>query len=201
MALKKDCSAILQRKLPQKLKDPGSFTILCTIRNFQCERALCDLGTSINLMPLSVYRSMGLGEARPTIVILQLADRSIKHPRGYLEDVLVKVDKFIFPADFIVLDVEEDEGVPIILGRSFLAMGRALIDIYKGELRLRVQGDEVVFNVFKALTYPRASDSCFSVSVLEKQGEGVRSIEDPLQLSLVASQEECDGTEASEYVK
>ena len=100
--LTEECSAILQRKLSQKLKDPGSFTIPCTIGNAIFERALCDLGASNNLMPLSIFKRLGLGEARPTTVTLQLADRSLKHPRGVIEDVLVKVDKFIFPADFIV---------------------------------------------------------------------------------------------------
>ena len=103
------CSAILQRKLPQKLKDPGSFTIPCTIRNSIFERALRDLGASINLMPLSIFKRLGLGEARPTTVTLQLADRSLKHLRGVVEDILVKVDKFIISVDFIVLDMEEDK--------------------------------------------------------------------------------------------
>ncbi|XP_062100349.1 uncharacterized protein LOC133806240 [Humulus lupulus] len=107
--LTEECSTILQRKLPHKLRDLGSFTIPCTIRNSQCERACCDLGTSINLKPMSVYQRLGLGEAHPTTVTLQLVDRSIKHHRGILEDVLVKVDKFIFPTDFIALDMEEDE--------------------------------------------------------------------------------------------
>ena len=114
--LTEECSVILQRKLPQKLKDLGSFTIPCTIGNAIFERALCDLGASINLMPLSIFKRLGLGEARPTTVTLQLPDRSLKHPRGIIEDVLVKVNKFIFPADFIVLDMEEDKEIPIILG-------------------------------------------------------------------------------------
>ncbi|XP_062113744.1 uncharacterized protein LOC133824780 [Humulus lupulus] len=201
VALIKKCSEIIQKKLLQKLRDPGSFTIPCTIGNIHCERALCDLGASIDLMSLSVFRRLDLGEARPTTVTLQLVDRSLTHPRGIIEDVLVKVDKFIFPANFIVLDMEEDEKVPIILGRPVLATGQALIDVQKGELRLRVQGNEVVFNVFKSLKYPSATDSCFSVRVLEEQGEAVKSIEDPHELSLVASEEECDRTEASEYVK
>ena len=127
--LTEECSAILQRKLSQKLKDPGSFTIPCTIGNAIFERALCDLGASINLMPLSIFKRLGLGEARPTTVTLQLADRSLKHPRRVIEDVLVKVDKFIFPTDFIVLDMEEDKEIPIIFGRPFLATGRAMIDV------------------------------------------------------------------------
>ena len=124
-----ECSAILQRKLPQKLKDLDSFTIPCTIANAIFERTLCDMGSSINLMHLSIFRHLGLGEPRPTTSTLQLADRSLKHPRGVIEDVLVKVCKFIFPADFIVLDMEEDKEIPITLGRPFLATGRAMIDV------------------------------------------------------------------------
>ena len=124
-----ECSAIIQRMLLQKLKDPGSFTIPCTIRNAIFERALCDLGVSINLIPLSIFRRLGLGEAHPTIIMLQLADKFLMHPRRVIEDVIVKVDKFIFPVDFIVLDVEEDKEIPIILGRPFLTTGRAMIDV------------------------------------------------------------------------
>ncbi|XP_062112528.1 uncharacterized protein LOC133823699 [Humulus lupulus] len=131
VALIEECSAILQRKLPQKLMDPGSFTIPCTIGNFECKHALCDFGASINLMPLSIFKRLGLGEAKPTTVTLQLADRSLAHPRGVIEDKLVKVDKFIFLAYFIVLDMEEDTNVSISLGRPFLATARALINVQK----------------------------------------------------------------------
>ena len=133
------------------MKDLDSFTISCKIRNLIFERALYDLGTSINLMSLSIFRRLGLGEARLTTVTLQLANRSLKHPRGVIEDVLVKVDKFIFPVDFIVLDMEEDMEISIILGRPFLATGRAMIDVQKGELKLRVQDEEVKLNVFNAV--------------------------------------------------
>ena len=129
VALTEECSAILQKKLPPKLKDPGSFTIPCTIGNLEEMQALCDLGASINLMPLSVYKRLKLGEAKHTTVTLQLADRSLAHPLGIVEDVLVKVGKFILPTDFIVLDMEEDGRIPIILGHPFLATGQALIDV------------------------------------------------------------------------
>lgn len=135
--LTEECSAILQNKLTPKLKDLGSFTI----RTSYFDKALCDLGASINLMPLSIFRKLGLGEAKATTVSLQLADRSIKHPRGVVEDVLVKIDKFIFPADFIVLDMEEDGDIPLILGRPFLATGRTLIDVQQGKHILRVQDE------------------------------------------------------------
>ena len=91
----------------------------------------------------------------------------MKHPRGAIEDVLVKVDKFIFPADFIVLDMEEDKEIPIILGRPFLATGRAMIDVQRGELKLRVQEDEVKFNVFEAVRHPAESDTCFMAEIVE----------------------------------
>ena len=123
VALTEECSAILQQKLPPKLKDPGSFTIPCTIGNLSFNKCLCDLGASINLMPLSVFMQLGLPEPKPTTMSLQLADRSVTYPRGIVEDVLVRVDKLIFPADFVILDFEEDKKIPIILGRPFLATG------------------------------------------------------------------------------
>ena len=162
-----ECIAILQRKLSQKLKDPSSFTIPCKIGNSIFEKALCDLGSSINSMPLSIFRRLGLGEARPTTVTLLLADRSLKHPRGVIEDVLVKVDKFIFPIVFIVLDMEEDREIPIILGRPFLTTSRAMIDVQKGELKLRVEDDEVKFSVFDVIRHPTKSDACFMVEAVE----------------------------------
>ena len=196
-----ECSAILQRKLPQKLKDPSTFTIPCTIRNAIFERALCYLGASINLMPLSIFKRLGLGEARPTTVTLQLADRSLKHPRGIIEDVLVKVDKFIFPADFIAFDMDEDKEIPIILGRPFLETGRAMIDVQRGELKLRVQEEEVKFNVFEAVRHPAESDACFMVDIVEAIVPSQRVLTDPLETSLVENEPENLSEEAEEYVK
>ncbi|XP_027364392.1 uncharacterized protein LOC113871495 [Abrus precatorius] len=142
--LNEECSAILLRKLPPKLKDPGSFTIPCTICNSYFDKALCDLGASINLMSFSMFKRLGMQEPKPTSISLQLVDRSITYPRGIVEDVLVKVDKFKFPADFIVFDMEEDDEVPIILGRPFLATGRTIIDVQQGKLTLRCWGDKAV---------------------------------------------------------
>ncbi|KAL0437663.1 UNVERIFIED_CONTAM: Retrovirus-related Pol polyprotein from transposon opus [Sesamum radiatum] len=151
--LSHDC----QNKLPPKLKDPGSFSIPCTIGGSNFDKALCDLGASINLMPYSIFEKLGMHELTPTIVTLQLADRSIKYPRGIIEDVLVKVGKFVIPVDFVVLDMEEDTNTPLILGRPFLATGKALIDVQKGQLTLRINDDEVVFNVFKAINILKVS--------------------------------------------
>ncbi|XP_039144038.1 uncharacterized protein LOC120281228 [Dioscorea cayenensis subsp. rotundata] len=202
VALTEECSAILQKKLPPKLKDPGSFTIPCSIGNVVFERALCDLGASINLMPLSIFKKLNLGEARPTTVTLQLADRSLKHPRGVIEDVLVKIDKFIFPTDFIVLDMEEDKDIPILLGRPFLATGRALIDVQKGELCLRVQEEEVTFNVFDAIKYPQASDCCFSIDDMQVILPNSVKLQDSLEASLT---QECiddiEEMEVKEYLE
>ena len=140
----------------------------CTIVDSFFDKVLCDLGASISLITLSVYRKLGLGEMKQTTISLQLTDRSIKYPRGIIEDVLVKVDKFIFLADFVVLDMEEDQEVPLILGRPFLATGRALIDVQKGELTLRVKKEEVMFNIYQAMRFTEDLSTCFRVDVIEQ---------------------------------
>ena len=150
ITLTEECSAILQKKLPPKLKDPGSFSIPFLIGNSVPSKALCDLGASIDLMPLSMFKRLKLGQAKSTTISLQLAYRSYQYPWGVIENVLVKVDKFLFPANFVILDIEEDDKVPIILSRPFLATRKAQINVQEGELKLRVQGDEVTFHVFQA---------------------------------------------------
>ncbi|GJX25168.1 putative nucleotidyltransferase, ribonuclease H [Tanacetum coccineum] len=122
------CSAVLLNKLPSKEKDPGSFTIPCYIGQFHIDNALADLGAGISLMPYTMYEKLGLGEPKATRMSLELADRSIQYPRGIIENVLIKVDKFVLPIDFVILDMPEDSRVPIILGRPFLATARAIID-------------------------------------------------------------------------
>ncbi|XP_022150853.1 uncharacterized protein LOC111018898 [Momordica charantia] len=137
VCLTKECSTILTSKILEKVKDPRSFTIPVSIGGHKIGQALCDLGASINLMPLSVYKRLGMGGVRPTTVTLQLSDRSIANPEGKIKVVMVQVDKFIFPADFIVLDFDADEDLPIILGRPFLATGRALVDVVHGLASIR----------------------------------------------------------------
>ncbi|KAG9440058.1 hypothetical protein H6P81_020223 [Aristolochia fimbriata] len=124
-----NCSAILKTQLPIKLKDPGSFTIPCEFGSFKFNKVLCDLGASINLMPLSICRKLNLGELKETNIMFQFADRSTKKPNGLIEDVLVRIWKFIYPCDFVVLDMEVDWELPLILGRPFLATAAALIDV------------------------------------------------------------------------
>ncbi|XP_062104067.1 uncharacterized protein LOC133815227 [Humulus lupulus] len=165
VALTEGCSAMLWSKIPPKLKDLGSFTIPCSIGGRDVDRALCDLGASINLMPMSIFKKLGIGEAGPTTVTLQLADLSMAHPKGKIEDVLVQVDKFIFPVDFIILDYEADRDVPIILDRPFLATGRTLIGVEKGEFTMRAQEEQVTFKVFNPIRSPDEVGDCFAIIV------------------------------------
>ncbi|XP_019248528.1 PREDICTED: uncharacterized protein LOC109227785 [Nicotiana attenuata] len=167
VALTEECSSRIQSMLPQKLKDPGSFTIQISIGKHAVRRALCDLGASINLMPLSVFKQLGLGEPHPTTVILQLDDHSLAHLEGVIEDVLVQVGSFIFPANFIILDYEPDQKALFILGHPFLATGRAIIDVCEGKMTMRV-GDRVeVFNVYKALRLPTHYEELSMISMVE----------------------------------
>lgn len=125
-------SAIIQQKIPVKYKDPGSPTISCVIGDHSIDRALLDLGASVNLLPYFVYEQLGLGELKLTPVTLQLADRSVKIPRSVIEDVLIKVDKFYFPVDSIVIDTQPvmntNGQILVILGRPFLAISNAIIN-------------------------------------------------------------------------
>ncbi|XP_061357987.1 uncharacterized protein LOC133302249 [Gastrolobium bilobum] len=134
--LTEECNAIIQKKLPTKVKDPGSFSIPCTIGKVEVDNVLCDLGASINVMPLSMMKNLGITEVKPTRTIVQLADRSSKQAYGIIEDILVKVDKFIIPVDFVILDIEEVAIISMIFGSPFLATSGALIDVLKGELNL-----------------------------------------------------------------
>ncbi|XP_070034303.1 uncharacterized protein [Nicotiana tomentosiformis] len=151
VTLTQTCSAIVTRPIAEKLSDPGSFTIPCTIGSYAFAKALCDLGASINLMLLAIYKKLGIGRARPTSMLLQLADRMVKSPLGILDDVLMQVGKFVFPADFVILDCQVDEEIPIILGRPFLTTGRALIDCESEDLKMRLNNKEITFNVQKSM--------------------------------------------------
>ena len=158
------CSAIIQQKLPAKMKEPGSFTIPYSIGKYEFKKALCDFRASINLMPLSVVQRLGLGELTPIEITLQMDDRSMAQPEGILEDVLVKVGKFIFPVDFVIMKMEEDTQIPLLLGRPFLATEATLIDVQKGELTLRVGDEAVHFNINRSLEHPNVEpDSCMAV--------------------------------------
>nr|XP_016512924.1 PREDICTED: uncharacterized protein LOC107829972 [Nicotiana tabacum] len=135
VTLTQTCSAVVTRLIAKKFSDPESFTIPCTIGNFAFAKALCHLGASINLMPLAIYKRLGIGRPRPTSMLLQLADRT--------------VGKFVFPAEFVILNCRVDEEIPTILGKLFLSNGRALIDYETGELKMRLNDEEITFNVQK----------------------------------------------------
>ncbi|XP_020218756.1 uncharacterized protein LOC109801988 [Cajanus cajan] len=147
--LEAGCSTIIQKMLLVKSKDPGSFTLPVTIGSLAIGKALLDLGASINLMPLSMLQRI-------------------------VEDVLVKVDRFLFPADFVVMDIEEDIDVPLILGRPFMKIARVLIDVDNGKLKVRVDDKEVNFDIFDAMHYPKDKISCFRVDVLDDLVEDTR---------------------------
>nr|GEW89152.1 reverse transcriptase domain-containing protein [Tanacetum cinerariifolium] len=138
--LNENCSTIILKKLPNKLRDPGKFLILCGFNELKC-KALADLGASINLMPLSVWKKLGLPELISTRMTLELANRAICTPAGIARDVFVPVDKFTFPVNFVIVDYESDPRVSLILGRPFLRTARALIDVHRAEMILR-DGDE-----------------------------------------------------------
>ncbi|XP_009779693.1 uncharacterized protein LOC107770960 [Nicotiana tabacum] len=125
VTLTQTCSVVVTRPIPEKLSDPGSFIIPCTIGNYAFVKALCDLGASINLMPLAIYKRFGIGRVRPTSMLLQLADRTVKRPSGIRDYVLVHVGKFVFLANLVILDCRVDEEIFIILERPFLGTRRA----------------------------------------------------------------------------
>ncbi|XP_050916072.1 uncharacterized protein LOC127131181 [Lathyrus oleraceus] len=152
--LTETCSAILQgMKVPVKKKDRGSVTIPCTIGDRSFKKALIYLGASVSLMPLSIYKRLGIGKIQDTRMTLQFADHSVKRPYGIVEDVLVKIDKFVFPVDFVILEMPEDEEIPIILGRPFLETGRCLIDIEEGTMTLKVYDEELKIDVRNTMKY------------------------------------------------
>ncbi|XP_039115827.1 uncharacterized protein LOC120251354 [Dioscorea cayenensis subsp. rotundata] len=153
VALPRNCSAMIQRKLPEKLTDPGSFIIPCVIGEDMQEKALADSGASINVMPYKLFLKLGLEDMRPTRMTIQLADCSIKKPRGVVKDVLVRVDKLIIPVDFVILDVDDDVEVPLILGRPFFNTASALIDVKGGKMTLRVGDEEVILTLPAAMKH------------------------------------------------
>nr|GEX57150.1 reverse transcriptase domain-containing protein [Tanacetum cinerariifolium] len=156
--LNENCSAMLLKKLPEKLGDPGKFLIKCDFPGMDVCHALADLGASINLMPLSIWKKLSLPKLRPTWMTLELADRSVTRPKGVVEDVFVKVGKFHFSTDFVVVYFEADPRVPLILGRFFLRTGRDLIDVYGEEITLRVNDEAVTFNLNQTTRYSSTYD-------------------------------------------
>ncbi|CAL8988242.1 unnamed protein product, partial [Prunus brigantina] len=204
VALSEEVSAVLQRKLPPKLKDPGSFSIPCIVGDCKFQKALLDLGASINLMPYHVYEKLNLGELQATSVSIQLADRTIRYPKGILEDVLVKVEELILPADFLVLEMEEapihDNQLPLILGRPFMATAGAIIDVKKGTLTMNVFDETIAFKVFEASKFPSDEHEVFQLDAIDTMVKEAlpMSYLEPIEACITQSirKEEVDSLEA-----
>ncbi|XP_050917852.1 uncharacterized protein LOC127135076 [Lathyrus oleraceus] len=146
--LTETCSAILQgMKIPIKKKDRGVVTIPCTIGDRSINKALIYLGASVSLMPLSNDKKLGIGVMQDTRMTLQFSDHSVKKPYGIVEDVMVKIDKFVFPVDFVILEMLEDEEIPLVLRIPFLETGRCLINIEEWTMTLKVYDEELEINV------------------------------------------------------
>ncbi|GAV58882.1 hypothetical protein CFOL_v3_02415 [Cephalotus follicularis] len=169
--LTEQVSAVLSNKLPPKLKDLGAPLISCKIGNLQIERALLDLGASVNILPSSVYDHFGFGKLKPAEVPLQLADRSLKITKGFIEDVLVKVDELYFPVDFLVLDMETPAiGKPysIILGRPFLATTNAFINCRSRAMDISFGNKKLRINIFNAPLGPQDEEFCFAIDSIDR---------------------------------
>jgi hypothetical protein len=168
IVLDASCSAIIQRTLPKKEVDAGRVTLPVKIGDVYVGKGLIDLGSSINLIPLSIVKRLGNIEMKAIRMTLQLADKSTTHPHGLAQDVLVKVDKFFFPVDFIVIDMEEDDDAPLILGRPFMKTARMMIDVDDGLMKVRVQNEEVTFDLFEAMKHSKDSRDSFRIDVIEE---------------------------------
>ncbi|GJY70513.1 DNA-directed DNA polymerase [Tanacetum coccineum] len=166
ITLNERCSAVLLNKIPFKEKDPGSFTIPCVIGKMGIEKRLADFGASISLMPYSMYARLDLGELKPTRMCIELANNTTQYPRGIAENVIVKIDKFIFPVDFVVLDMK-DHKIPIILRRPFLATTHAMIDVFNKKISFEVGNETIKFNIEKSMKFSTPKDEeCLSIDMI-----------------------------------
>ena len=197
--LTEQVSAIIECKTLMKYKDPGCPTISVNIGGTCVEKALLDLGASVNLLPFSMYQQLRLGELKPTTITLSLADRSIKIPKGIIEDVLIQVDKFYYPVDFVVLDTEPvavgANHVPIILGRPFLATSNAIINCRNGVMQLTFENMTLELNIFhlsKKHMHQEEDDSeevCAIEAILEEQANELL-VQDVLRREVVDNNED-----------
>ena len=192
-------SAILRNKLPEKRGDPSSFSIPVKIGDVESKNALCDLGASVSLMPLSMAQKLNVGGMKPMRMSIQLADRSIRLPLGVLDDVLVQFGRVFVPCDFVIMEMEEDSKVPLILGRPFLKTAGAVSDVKDGCLTLNVGDEKVTFTFSKILRMPMI-DEVHCIDTLEKDLEEYRAmvkVKDPLEAiitgGLVEESEETKG--------
>ncbi|CAM8884620.1 unnamed protein product [Rhodiola kirilowii] len=168
--MSRNISAVMQRKVPPKCGDPGTYTIPCKIGNIRIDNCMLDLGASINVLPFSIYSCLKIGPLKPTGLTIQLADRSCKQPEGKIEDVLVQVGKLVFPADFYVLKMENDgptDHAPILLGRPFLKIAKMKIDCGSGMLSIEVEGEVFSFDIFQAIKHPMDFEEVHALDALD----------------------------------
>jgi len=163
-----NCSAIIQRRLPKKEKDPVRVTLPVAIGKVNVGKALIDLGSSINLIPYLVVKQVGGLDMKLNRMTLQLADKSVARPMGITKDVLVKVDKFVFPVDFVVMYIEEDDDVPLILGRTFMFSARMMIDYDDGLMTVRLDDEEINFNLHSAMKHSKDKGACLKVDAMDE---------------------------------
>ncbi|CAM8934388.1 unnamed protein product [Rhodiola kirilowii] len=175
--MSRNVSAVIQRKVPPKCGDPGTYTIPCTIGNIGIENCMLDLGASINVLPFSIYSCLKIGPLKPTGLTIQLSDRSCKQPEGKIEDVLVQVGKLVFPADFYVLKMENGgptDHAPILLGRPFLKTSKMKIDCGSGMLSMEVEGEVFSFDIFRAMKYPVEFEEVHALDALDDLVQEIR---------------------------
>ncbi|XP_050897594.1 uncharacterized protein LOC127104457 [Lathyrus oleraceus] len=171
VTLTAECIAIIQNNMPPKLKDPSSFSIPCVIGKFIIDKALCDLGAKVSLMPLSICERLKTGEVRPTRMYLQLAGRFVKFLVGMLENIPIRIGQFYIPTEFIIMDIKADSNIPIILGRPFLATTRFIINVKKGKLEnipFQVGEGKVKFILSQFLNAPTIEDLCCFLDVIDE---------------------------------
>ncbi|CAM8993679.1 unnamed protein product [Rhodiola kirilowii] len=187
--MSRNVSAVLQRKVPPKCGDPGTYTIPCTIGNIRLENCMLDLGASINILPYSIYSCLRIGPLEPTGLTIQLADRSCKQPEGKIEDVLVQVGELVFPADFYVLKMEScgpTDHAPILLGRPFLKTSKMKIDCDSGTLSMEVEGEVFSFDIFRTMKHPMEIEEVHALDALDDLVQEIKPElrMDPLELTL-----------------
>ncbi|XP_057760306.1 uncharacterized protein LOC130980665 [Arachis stenosperma] len=189
--MNKECSALIKKDLPLKKKDPQSFHIPCAIGDTRIDRGFCDLGASINVMPLSLMKRFQINELKSIDVVIQLVDKTQKQAEGVVENVLVKVENYFLPTDFVVLDMEESYLHPIILERPFLANARALIDVEQEKLILKIHYEHLTFHVFKPTpeSEPKPKEPKDDHSKMSLKESNSEPEAEPLKQSLVNKQE------------
>ncbi|KAF5481398.1 hypothetical protein F2P56_002052 [Juglans regia] len=193
--LTEQVSALIEQWIPPEYKDLGCPTIACSIGNYEFGQVLLDLGANVNLMPYSIYLQLGLGEIKPTTVVLQLTDLSFKVSRDMVEDVLIQIEKFYYPVDFLILDtsfvVVTTSKIPLILGRPFLATTNALINCRNGLMKLSFGNMTLKVNIFHIAKQPEDNDEShqtYMIDSLMDRGVSIAHDFDTLEYFLVNSE-------------